>query len=125
MNEHECEGKQSRSTAKPTPRATVEYGPDGVTVHGMSDRVDEDDAPIALEVFRQVTSQRLPDEPFGHHRATVHHFAHVIVVHYPYQEDATTAEADAPKRGVVATFDAEEAEQPLTALIEATARASR
>lgn len=124
MSERECEGKQSRSTAKPTPRATVEYGPDGVTVHRMSDRVDEDDAPIALEVFRQVTSQRLPDEPFGHHRATVHHFAHVLVVHNPYQEDAKV-EADATKRGVVATFDAEAVEQPLTALIEATVRASR
>ncbi|MFP9192885.1 hypothetical protein ACLI4Q_14685 [Natrialbaceae archaeon A-CW1-1] len=125
MSERECEGTQSRPTAKPTPRATVEYGPDGVTVHGMSDRVDEDDAPVALEVFKQVTGQRLPDKPFGTHRATVHQFEHVLVVHYPNQEDAATAEADAPKRGTVATFDAEAAEQPLTALVEATVRATR
>ena len=125
MSERECEGAQSRSTAKPTPRATVEYGPDGVTVHGMSDRVDEDDAPVALKVFRRVTGQRLPDDPFGNHRATVHQFVHVLVVHYPYQEDAATVEADAPKRGIVATFDANAAEQPLSALLEATIQATR
>lgn len=95
------------------PRATVEYGPDGVTVHGMSDRVDEDDAPVALEVFQQVTGQRLPDEPFGTHRASVHRFEHVVVVHYPFPAD------DSETGGIVATFDAADADRPMETLVEA------
>ena len=77
-------------------RGLVRYGPEGPElVRDPTEAGDVDVEPSAVDLFRAVTNERFPDEPYGTHRGSVHRFENVTVVHLP----------DGPDRGTVATLD--------------------
>ncbi|WP_254863046.1 hypothetical protein [Halovivax gelatinilyticus] len=76
-------------------RGVVRYGPEGPElVRDPTETGDVDVEPTAVDLFRTVTSERFPDEPYGTHLRSVHRFEDVTVVHLP----------DGPDRGTVATL---------------------
>lgn len=77
-------------------RGLVRYGPEGPElVRDPTETEGVDVEPTAVSLFRAVTSERFPADPYGSHRGSVHRFDDVTVVHLP----------NGPDRGTVATLD--------------------
>ncbi|WP_290819190.1 hypothetical protein [Halovivax sp.] len=107
MSDHEAADSPADA-----PRGLVRYGPEGPELvrDPTVDRSVEV-APGAVDVFRTVTGERFSDDAYGSHRASVHLFEDVTVVHVP----------EGPDRGVVATFDAAAADRPIGRLLATVA----
>ena len=89
-------------------RAVVHYGPEGTDSRHMEQSLEGTGTRPTLELFRAVTSERFEDDPFGTHRASVHVFDEVLVVHVPDGDD----------QGIVGTLESEARGRSLTDLCE-------